>query len=39
LLIKPFDTALATYEQSGEPFEQYLPTLLASLEKLELRGE
>lgn len=39
LLIKPFDAALATYEQSGEPFEQYLPTLLASLDKLELRGE
>lgn len=38
LLIKPLDDALATYEQSDKPFEQYLPILLASLENLELQG-
>jgi hypothetical protein len=39
LLIRPLDHALAIYEQSSEPFDQYLPTLLASLEEVELPGE
>ena len=34
LLIKPLDHALAIYEQSSEPFDQYLPILLASLEEV-----
>lgn len=36
LLIKPLDHALAIYEQSNDPFDQYLPILLASLDNLEL---
>ena len=39
LLIKPLDQALAAYEQSGQPFDQYLPVLLASLDDVELSGE
>ncbi len=39
LLIKPLDDALAIYEQSNKPFEQYLPTLLATLDNLELNSE
>lgn len=36
LLIKPLDRALAAYEQSGQPFDVYLPTLLETLNDLEL---
>lgn len=36
LLIRPLDQALAAYEQSEQPFEAYLPTLLESLNTLEL---
>lgn len=39
LLIRPFDQALAAYEQSGQPFVQYLPTLLASLDEVKLSGD
>ena len=39
LLIRPLNLALAAYELIGQPFEQYLPTLLASLEDVELPGE
>lgn len=39
LLINTLDQALATYEQSGQPFEQYLPALLASLDDGELSDE
>lgn len=39
LLIKPLDKALTGYEQSSEPFEQYLPTLLTTLDDVELSGE
>lgn len=36
LLIKPLNQALAIYEQSSDPFDLYLPILLASLDNLEL---
>ena len=39
LLIKPLNQALEKYEESGQSFEQYLPILLASLDKVELPGE
>jgi len=39
LLIKPLDQALEKYEESGLSLKQYLPILLASLDKVVLPGE
>jgi hypothetical protein len=36
LLIRPLTTALEDYEQSDLPFDQYLPSLLETLNTVQL---